>query len=135
MLEANIQKIFDEVQSINIYENGSTVQLLPSQMGFTLVINGFKNVLANARQMPAFGVSLDNETRSAMAEGLWVEFDFGKRLTYAEMPFEKLLAQVVSSHSGFNLIRYNSKEGYAGRCYYFDIDGNLSAFYDILKSV
>lgn len=135
MTEANIQQILDDVQTINIYDNGSPVRLLPAQMGYKLVLNGFKNLLGNARRMPAFGVSLDNETRAAMGEGLWVEFDFGKPLIYAEMPFEKLLMQVISSHSGFNLIRYNSEGGYAGRCYYFDTDGNLSEFYDILKSV
>lgn len=135
MINMTIQQVFEEVESIEIYNNGAGTQLLPSQMGFKLVINGFKNLLANAREMPAFSVSLDKETRKAMCEGLWVEFDFGKRIIYAEMPFEKLLVNVVSSHSGFNLIRYNSNNGYAGRCYYFDIDGTLNEFYDILQSV
>ena len=134
-MEVTIQEIFDEVQSIGIFNNGAVNQLLPSQMGYTLVINGFKNLLSNARRMPAFGVSLDKDTREAMAEGLWVEFDFGKKITYAEMDFEKLLMQVVASHSGFNLIRYNSKDGYVGRCYYFDLGGTMNDFYDILISV
>lgn len=128
-------QILDEVQIINIYDNGSEVRLLPAQMGYKLVLNGFKNLIRDARRMPAFAVSLDGETRTAMGEGLWVEFDFGKPLIYAEMPFEKLLMQVNSSFSGFNLIRYNSKDGYAGRCFYYDINGTLSGFYDILKSV
>ena len=118
-------QILDEVQIINIYDNGSEVRLLPAQMGYKLVLNGFKNLIRDARRMPAFAVSLDGETRTAMGEGLWVEFDFGKPLIYAEMPFEKLLMQV----------NYNSKDGYAGRCFYYDINGTLSGFYDILKSV
>lgn len=130
-----MQEIFDEVQEIAIYNNGSTEKLLPAQMGYKLVINGFKNLLANARQMPAFGVSIDNETRKAMGEGLWVEFDFGKTLRYSEMSFEKLLVHVVSSYSGFNIIRYNADEGYHGRCYYFALNGDMSQFYDIIKSV
>ena len=134
-MEMTVQQIFDEVQQINIYNNGSSEKLLPTQMGYKLVINAFKDLLADARQMPAFGVSLDNETRAAMEEGLWVEFDFGKKLRYSEMSFEKLLVQVISSYSGFNMIRYNSGEGYSGRCYYFALNGNMSSFYDILQSV
>lgn len=130
-----MQEIFDEVQQIDIYNNGSPAKLLPAQTGYKLVINAFKNLLANARQMPAFGVSLDNETRTAMKEGLWVEFDFGKKLWYSQMSFEKLLVQVVSSYSGFNIIRYNSDEGYWGRCYYFALDGDMSQFYEVLQSV
>lgn len=134
-MEATVQQIFDEVKAIEIYDDGSTVKLLPAQMGFKLVVNGFLSMLAGARQMPAFGVSLDGETRAAMNKGLWVEFDFGQKLYYSEMPFKKLLVQVVAEYSGFNVIRYNSREGYAGRCYYFDINGTMSAFYNILKSV
>lgn len=130
-----MQEIFDEVQEIAVYKYGSTEKFLPAQMGFKLVINGFKNLLLNARQMPAFGVSLDSDTRTAMGEGLWVEFDFGKKLWYSQMSFEKLLVQVVSSHSGFNVIRYNSNDGYAGRCYYFALNGDMSQFYDVLQSV
>ena len=131
-----IQQIFDEVQEIGVYHDGSSVRLLPAQMSYKLVINGFKNLLANARQMPAFGVSLDNETRLAMNDGLWVEFDFGKKLTYSNMPFERLLVNVVSNYSGFNVIRYNVGEGYHGRCFFFDlVGGNMSEFYDIVTSV
>lgn len=130
-----MQEIFDEVQQIEIHKNGSKEELLPAHKGFELIINGFKTLLSNARQMPAFGVSLDGDTRTAMREGLWVEFDFGKKLWYSQMSFEKLLVQVVSSHSGFNIIRYNSTDGYAGRCYYFALNGDMSQFYDVLQSV
>lgn len=134
-MEITVQQIFDEVQQISIYNNGSAVKLLPAQMGYKLVINAFKNLLSDARQMPAFGVSLDDQTREAIKEGMWVEFDFGKKLWYSEMSFEKLLVNVVSSYSGFNVIRYNAQDGYSGRCYYFALSGDMSPFYDILQSV
>lgn len=134
-MEANIQQIFDEVQEINIYRNGNIARCLPSQMSYKLVINGFKNLLAGARQMPAFGVSLNDETKTALSSGTWVEFDFKKRMEYDEMPFEKLLMETVPAHTGFNLSRYNSEGGYSGRCYYFDLPRNMEEFYDILQSV
>ncbi len=134
-MEMNVQQIFDEVKEIEIYNDGSTVRLFPTQMGFKLVVNGFMSMLDGARQMPAFGVSLDNETRAEMNRGLWVEFDFGQKLYYSGMPFEKLLVRVVAEHTGFNIVRYNSENGYAGRCYYFDMNGNMGAFYNILTSV
>lgn len=134
-METTVCGIFDRAQSINIYDNGKATRLCAGQTGFKLVINGIKNLLAGARQMPAFGVSLNGETQAAMKNGLWAEFDFGETIEYDGMSFEKLLMQVIASYSGFNLIRYNSADGYAGRCYYFDINGNLSDFYSILKSV
>ncbi len=134
-METTIQQIFDEVKEIGVYNNGSAVRLLPAQMGFKLVISGFKNILCGAREMPAFGVSLDKDTREAMNRGVWVEFDFGQKLYYSEMPFEKLLVWVVPEYSGFNIVRYNSENGYAGRCYYFDINGNMGAFYNVLTSI
>lgn len=134
-MEMTICEIFDEVQQIEIHNNGSTVKLLPSQTGYKLVINAFINLIAGGRQMPAFGVSLDGETRTAMREGVWIEFDFGKQLWYSQMHFEKLLVQVVSSYSGFNIVRYNSAEGYAGRCYYFALNGDMSELYNIVTSV
>lgn len=134
-MEVTIQEIFDEVEAVNVYRNGSTIQSLPSQMSYKLIINGFKHLLEGARQMPAFGVSIDSETRNAVKRGTWVEFEFGKTLCYSDMYFEKLLVQVIADYSGFNIIRYNSNEGYAGRCFYFDIPQNMSAFYDILQTV
>lgn len=134
-METTIQEFFEEVESINIYRDGSITRCLPVQMGYKLVLNGFKNMLVNARQMPAFGVSLDKDTRKAMNEGTWVEFEFGKVFYFSEMSFEKLLVEVVPERSGFNLVRYNSKDGYAGRCYYYDLDGSMTEFYEIVQSV
>lgn len=134
-METEIQQIIDNVNEIEIYNNGSTVTLLPAQMGFKLVVNGFKNMLAGARPMPAFGVSLDPDTREAMTSGVWVEFCFNRKLYYSEMPFEKLLLRVVPEYTGFNIVRFNSENGYAGRCYYFDLNCNMGSFYNIVISV
>ncbi len=134
-MEATIQQVIDEATQIEIYNNGSQVTLLPAQMGFKLVINGFKNMVEWARQMPAFGVSLDSDTRAAMGSGTWVEFVFDSQLYFAEMPFQKLLLKVIPEYTGFNIVRYNAKNGYAGRCYYFDLNGDMSSFYNIVTSV
>lgn len=134
-MEVMIEEIFDEAEGVVVYNDGAAVRCLPGQPSYKLVISGFKNMLVGARKMPAFGVSLDNETREAMHKGVWVELEFGKIITYDDMSFEKLLLQVVAEHSGFNLIRYNSESGYSGRCYYFDINGNMSEFYNILQTV
>lgn len=134
-MNADMQQVLNEVRTVNIYDGGAAVSLSPGQDGFAAVTESFKSLIGRARSMPAFCVSLDGETRAAMREGLWVEFGFAKTATYAGMSFEKLLMQVVSSYTGFNLIRYNSVCGYAGRCYYFDSDGDLSPFYNVVKSV
>ena len=134
-MEVMISDVFDQAESITIYRNGNVTRYLPSQMSYKLVINGFKNMLAGARPMPAFGVSIDGETRTAMMSGTWVQFEFGKPMVYEEMTFEKLLVRVVAEYSGFNIVRYNSGSGYDGRCYYFDINGNMGEFLNIIQSV
>lgn len=134
-MEMTVIQVFDEVKEIGVYRDGSALKLSPEQPKFKVVIDGIKDMLADSRQMPAFGVSLDNETRKAVSEGVWVEFDFKEKLSFCEMPFERLLVQVISNYSGFNIIRFNSENGYAGRCYYFDLNKDMSDFYNIIISL
>ena len=134
-MEMTVIQVFDEVKEIGVYRDGSALKLSPEQPKFKIVIDGIKDMLADSRQMPAFGVSLDNETRKAVSEGVWVEFDFKDKLSFCEMSFERLLVQVISNYSGFNIIRFNSENGYAGRCYYFDLNKDMSDFYNIIISL
>ncbi len=134
-MEMTVIQVFDEVKEIGVYRDGFALKLSPEQPKFKVVIDGIKDMLADSRQMPAFGVSLDNETRKAVSEGVWVEFDFKEKLSYCGMPFERLLVQVISNYSGFNIIRFNSENGYAGRCYYFDLNKDMSDFYNIIISL
>lgn len=131
----NFPSYFYAPQSVTVMRDGGKTQYVPANPQFSVVMQGFKDMLSGARKMPAFGVSLNDETSSATARGVWVELDYGKKRVMDEMSFERLLFEVNASHTGFNLIRYNSACGYYGRCYYFDLTKDMSAFYNIIVSL
>ena len=111
------------------YHNGETISALKNEDTYNTLFGVFNNMLKDARPMPAFGVSLDAETRDAMKNGTWIEFVFDSTQAHNDMPFDALLINVVPEHTGFNIVRkYQGK--YDGRCFYVDIQGNMQPLYD-----
>ena len=91
-------------------------------------------MLTNSHEMPALGVSLDNETRNELKNGLWLEFNYKTTQTYNEMPFDSLLIKVEPDNSGFNVLRKHDNL-YEGRCYYINLDCNMSALYNKILEI
>lgn len=81
---------------------------------------------------PAFGVSINEYTLNELKKGLWLEMEYNEQLEFAGMPFEKLLINIQPDFYGFNIIRYNSKKGYDGRCYYLNLNNSSTKFYNSL---
>ena len=128
-----INDIVATSESITVYNDGETTVHRPQEPAYNKIVDGWKALLENAREMPAFGVSLNNETIEVMKSGLWVELAFDCQYSHNNMQFEKLLLKVERGWQGFNIIRYNAENGYSGRCYFFDLVGkNMSQFYEIL---
>ncbi len=128
-----ICEAFDDAEKITVIKEGNEKSYLIGSYEYKMVSDAFGNLTEGSRQMPALGVSLNNETLKAKKQGVWVEFDFGKVLECCGMPFEKLLFEVKEEYYGFNLIRYTSKYGYDGRCFYLDlVDKNMSEFYNFM---
>jgi hypothetical protein len=69
--------------------------------------------------------------KEAMKNNVWLELEFDKTIEYNQMPFDTILIEVNSEYAGFNLMRGNKGE-YDGRCYYVDLDGNMSKLYDFV---
>lgn len=130
-----ITEAFDTVEIINVCNEGVTVSYCDGEEPFGIIMDGWRKMTSGARQMPAFGVSINNLTVDAMKKDLWIEFDFGKPVECSEMPFEKLLVQAEKGFSGFNLIRYTSGYGYDGRCFYLDLDGDMTEFCELLLNL
>ena len=95
------------------------------------ILNQFMDMIKDSHQMPAFGVSLDNETKSAIKNGLWIKFCFDFIGYNSQMPFEELLINVNKDFSGFNIIRGNNGL-YEGRCFYINLVGDMNNLYDYL---
>lgn len=112
-----------------VYHHGETISSPKDDAVYNNLFETFKTMIKDSRSMPAFGVSLDHETRNAMKDGTWIEFVFDSTQSHNDMPFDALLINVVPDHTGFNIVRkYQNK--YDGRCFYLDIQGNMNPLYD-----
>ena len=135
-INVELYESFDNAENINVYNNGEMNVYGAGTEEFDNVLTGWKIITDGARDMPAFGVSINSYTLKEMEKGIWLEFEYDNALEVNGMPFEKLLVNVVSSFCGFNIIRYNADFGYEGRCFYLDLNGkNMSELYDLLNKI
>ena len=133
MVNMEIFEVFETAEKITVYNQGNAAQYTAGSKPYSEILQCWYSMTEVAHDMPAYGVSLNRETVKALKSGLWVEFDFGKRLEVNGLPFEKLLIGVEREFYGFNLVRYNAENGYDGRCFYFDLNGkNMSDLYNLL---
>lgn len=129
----DIFNVFDKSDSINVYTVGEVTSYKKGTKEYKGIIECWYEMIEDAYDMPAFGVSLHNETLEAMKNGRWIEFEFAEKLECNGLPFEKLLIQVENVYQGFNLIRYNPEKGYDGRCFYFNlVDKDMSKLSEYL---
>ena len=83
-------------------------------------ISKLKDLFLYSRLMPAFPVSLHNETLDALRQGQWLKLSFTCRQNVNGLLFDGLLFQ-LNVTAGINLIReYEGK--YEGRCLFLDFD-------------
>lgn len=133
-MNIELNEVFSRSENINVYNDGKAVAYSAQDGEYKRILESWNKMLQGAHEMPAFGVSLNRETVAAMKRGLWLEFGFGKVYESNGMPFEKLLVDVKSEYSGFNLIRYTAERGYDGRCFYYDLtDKNMSELFNLLS--
>ena len=94
----------------------------------------FCEMMQGSYPMPAYGVSLHNETIKALQKGVWVRFVFEEMQEENGLPFDELLINVEPEFCGFNIIR--GQEGvYDGRCFYINLDGDMKEVYNFLTSL
>lgn len=132
--ELTINNFFEKAKSITIIKNGKSRIFKENEKEFKNIIQQFTEQTQNSVEMPAYAVSLHNETIKAINDGLWIQFNFEQEKTHREMPFDALLININKDYCGVNVIRhYNSK--YEGRCFYLNLDNNLNDFYDFLDEL
>lgn len=124
---------FQKADSVMLWKNGNCTELPVGSSAYGAFFACLDEMLADARQMPAFGVSIDSFTRKEREEGFWVEFSFLGEEECEGMPFEGLLFSVKKENCGFNVIRlYHGK--YEGRCFYVDLNGgNMAALENFMR--
>ena len=129
-----INDYFQHSENIIIYNNGESFSFGSDTANFDLIIDTINKMCHNSHEMPAFGVALNNETSEAIKSGHWIEFIFNQEYYHKDMPFSRLILNVNSEYSGFNIIRYHNGE-YSGRCYYLDLTQDMSSLNDTLENI
>lgn len=121
----SITNYFDLISNIDVFNNGKKLNYFKGDDKFELILKELVLATKDSHDMPAFAVSLHNETIKEKQDGLWIELNFDNTQTFNEMPFDSLLFKVEENDSGLNLIRkHNGK--YEGRCFYLNLNENLN---------
>ena len=127
-----LPEIFSEAQMVKVYNDGQEI-VMSQQVKFDFDTL-FVEALDDARQMPAFGVSIHKLTVEEMKSGIWVKFIYQQTMEADGMPFDELLVHVQKDMHGVNIIRGNGGS-YNGRCFYLDLNGTLDEVYDFLANL
>lgn len=123
-----IQNTLLTPQSVNIIKEGNVTALTKQKYDEYVAI--MKNILQGSHDMPAFGVSLDHNTKQALQKGVWLQLTYPTTQEVNGLPFDTLLIELHPNHSGFNIIRGNNGT-YDGRCFYIDLNCNtLTPIYE-----
>lgn len=131
--QIDLNNITQYAKAVNVYIEGDK-QIYPvGEDNFNKICVQWNAMLESAHIMPAFGVSLHNETVREMKKGVWMEFDFDGQYSSNGMSYEKLLVAVRPEWMAFNIVRYTSERGYDGRCFHYNLGTeNMSDFYNTL---
>lgn len=135
-MNMEIDEYLGYINKINVIVNGKRKTYLISDNEFRLILSEMGYILGDCHDMPAFGVSIHNETVNAMKKGVWVEFFFPDTMTHNEMPFDGWLVQVEKDFTGFNIIR-KYQEKYDGRCLYMRLMNgkSLDGLYRLIEDI
>ncbi len=114
----------NQVESFVILKNGEIEIVENKTTKFNNIKTKLFDLFAMARLMPAFGVSLHNETLLEMKKGEWLKINFSTEQTKNGLPFNSLVFKLEKTQ-GFNLIRlFNNK--FEGRCLFLDLDEEIN---------
>lgn len=101
---------------------------------FEKVILAIEKIVVDSHEMPAFCVSIDEETRKEKTKGIWIELLFDSPCKHDGMDFESLLFKVEENNYAISLIRkYNGK--YEGRCFHLSLASSTKQLYDAVESL
>ena len=107
----------EHLESIELIQNGTSHKL--SKQEFQQTFARLQDLFGEARVMPAFGVSIHEDTINAMQDGEWLKLNYNAEMDKEGLLFTSLLFRLEKCQ-GFNLIRLYG-ERYDGRCIYLDL--------------
>ena len=131
IINTNIIDFLPQCKNILLYIDGNKKSYSKQDSQYNIIMQSFLDACKDGHEMPALGVALDQETKSNMTSGVFLEFVYDKQLTHNDMPFETLLVQINADDCGLNLIRKTNNQ-YQGRCFYYMLKQNLKNVYATL---
>lgn len=131
----SINDYFEHSNAVVVYSNGNIESFKDNSDEYKITVDLFEDICTCSREMPAYGVSLNEETQKELTKGFWVEFVFDKTQMHNGMPFDSLLIQVQPHFQGFDLIR-GQKGVYEGRCFHiYSPHNTMENLYNYLLSL
>lgn len=127
-----IPEIFPAATQMIVYHDGVATTYDQGDAGYIAILAALDTMAQGSHEMPAFGVSLDTETRQARNSGLWLELIFDGTQSFHNFHFDSLLFAVQPDHQGFNLMRQLDGR-YEGRCLYLALAGDMQELFDTLS--
>ena len=121
--EGNLTQKLEYATSFDLFVNGEVINKNKTTKEFETYLSLVKTLFQNSRLMPAFGVSLHDETLNALNDGTWLQINFEKPLNENGLPFESLLFKLEKT-GGINLIRKHNNR-YEGRCVFLDFNNEI----------
>lgn len=101
---------------------------------YEVVMTAINQTIKDSHEMPAYCVSLDEETRKERKTGVWVELIYDSHSKHEGMDFESLLFKVEEDDYAISFIRkYNGK--YEGRCFHLSLAGSTKALFDAVMAL
>lgn len=132
--EDDVTFYFDKASTLNVFDDGKITTFKKGDEKYQTIVSAMLEMTKNSRPMPAFSVSLDNETREDMKKGFWVELEFETTQTALEMHFDALLVKIERQYNGINIIRkLNGK--YEGRCFYLDLEKDMDKLFAAVQNI
>lgn len=128
----SMPELLKEEVMFSAYNNGN--QIIMTEDEVSSFDKLFTEILENCRPMPAYGVSLHDETIKAVNKGVWIRYEFDKTLEVNGLPFDELLINLTKDMYGFNIIRGNEGR-FDGRCFYIDVPRNMDKLYEYMLSL
>ncbi len=122
--EQPINATLKKTSGFVVYSKGNKKEIKKDDANFSILLNKLLNLFDGTRIMPAFGVSLHEETQSALNSGNWLEIKFDTEQAVNGLPFAGLLIRLDNCY-GVNLIR-NYNGNYSGRCIYIEFENQTN---------
>lgn len=112
--ENSLVDLLDKITSFTIFKNGEKTEINKENKKFNSIFSVVEDVFLKGQILPAFGVSLHEETQNALNYDEWLQINFNEQLTKNGLPFSALLVK-QDNVCGVDLIRVNNNR-YEGRC-------------------